>query len=506
MSKTLQTQTTLEDFLRCSYPAVAVETHEESRLMTFLLDLTKQKPFTKLQIATVSASGKILSVKAASGDRATAQIGEGGYPGAFKYAAEKEDVLMLALDFQHIIKNGGAYRGLKDRFEELKARGSMVILAAPSWTMPPELEHDIPIVDFALPTREQLGAALDRVAIDSGVTTPKGEERVDLLDAMAGLTLQEAENATALSMAKTNGKFSAPLISNEKMRLIRSSGVLELAPPPPNAIGGLGEATAYIQEEVLPAKDSPLLQAKGIIAVGVPGTGKSLLSKIIAQMMRRPCLKMNFGALKGGIVGQSEGNMKRALKLADAVAPCVLWVDEVEKGVGGHASSDRSDGGVTSSMIGIWLEWLQEHTSPVFTVATCNDYSKLPTELTRAGRFDERFFVDLPTDGERAEIALIHLERFVKDPEQEWINEIVALSQEWTGAEIEQLCKSAARRQLKTGSMSVELIHEAAAAIRPISKVKEAEIRALREWAGTALRPANTKAAGPATGRKFRSA
>jgi SpoVK/Ycf46/Vps4 family AAA+-type ATPase len=198
---------------------------------------------------------------------------------------------------------------------------------------------------------------------------------------------------------------------------------------------------------------------------------------------------MDMSSLKAGIVGASESNLRQALKLVDAIAPCVLWCDEIEKAVGGYASSAQTDSGVTLGMVGQLLNWLQEHTSAVITVMTCNDFAKLPPELSRAGRIDEMFFVDLPSASERIEIARVHLNRYASKPNGQ-CQSIAKLSEGWTGAEIEQCIKVAARATSR--AITDESLRAAAATIRPISQVRGDEIKALREWAKDRLRIANT--------------
>ena len=473
----------LTPYVRAAYPAVAVETVEEERFLGTLLSELEGRP-----VLTVAADQKLRDAR------------EGGvvdpacpYPKAFQHVAQREDHVLVVFDFQHVVQNPAAYRALKQCFSALKARGSIVVLVAPAWKLPPELEHDVPVLQWRLPTREELRQALDLVAEAAGVQVPE-EEVGALLDAASGLTLQEAENTFALSLAE-RAKFDARLIEREKMRLVRQSGYLEVWPPvPPEEVGGLGGLKDYFIHEVVPAKDDPLLAVRGILLVGVPGTGKSLSAKAAGALLGWPVLRLDISSLKGSLVGQSEQNMRNALKVADAVAPCVLWLDEIEKGVGGYASSAHTDSGTTLGMVGILLTWMQEHTSPVLVVATCNDYQKLPPELTRAGRFDERFFVDLPSLPERREIAAVHLRKYgcwenVPDPEA-LTDHIAHITQDWTGAEIEQLVKSAARRTRRTPTPDV--IEACAREIKPISRVRAQEIEELRRWARESLRLANT--------------
>jgi SpoVK/Ycf46/Vps4 family AAA+-type ATPase len=205
---------------------------------------------------------------------------------------------------------------------------------------------------------------------------------------------------------------------------------------------------------------------------------------------------LDISAAKGSKLGQSESQLRDALATADAVAPCVLWVDEVEKGVGGYASSAATDGGTTLGMVGTLLTWWQEHKSPVLTFATCNDFAKLPDEMTRPGRFDERFFFDLPCDSEREEIAKIHLE--ILGCKLENLPALVNLTADWTPAEIEHLIKKVARRTGRKPTMGMYDI--CSREIKPISK--RANIQALREWAKENLTPANDVQE-EATGRKI---
>jgi hypothetical protein len=474
-----------------AYPAIALASLDEDRAVSQILT-----EFAGRAVSIIAATGGLRSVRFPTAEEleqnnnllATRLVYEpidpmAQYVQAFSKASESEDAILIVLDWQHIARNAGAYRGLRQRFSALKMAGSMIILVAPSWNLPPEISTDIPVIDLPLPNREELSAALDICAQGSGVN-PNGE-RDALLDASSGLTMGQAENAFALTYAKS-ARFDPADVLVEKMRVVKQSGYLEwIQPADPGTLGGLGAFRQYVSEEVLPVRDSMLLRVRGILAVGVAGGGKSLSARVIGALLGWPVIRGNVSGMKGKYVGDSEGNMLAALKLAEAVSPCVFFLDEVEKGVAGHSSDGDP---VTSGMVGILLTWLQDHTSPILTFATCNNYAKLPAELTRAGRFDERFFVDLPTDAERPEIALIHLNRLGCDPGL--ADHVSSITVDWTGAEIAQLVLSASRRtdcRPTAGDLTAASLN-----IKPISKVRGDEVKALRDWGRANLRIANT--------------
>lgn len=482
----------LEPYVAAAFPAVAINTHEDERCLREITNRWPERP-----MFLIAATGGLKDA------RTNLPMEPGyAYPQAFAHLGEHPEAILIVLDFQAIIKNGPAYRALKTMFARYKQIGSMVVLLAPSWSMPPEIQHDIPVIDFALPTREQRSEALDVVAESVGATLDP-DTREQCLDATAGLTLVESENAYALAYVTTE-RFSPERILEEKLAQVRRSGLLEIFPAvSPDLVGGMGELKAYIAQEVIPNLDDGMLRVRGLLLLGAPGTGKSLAAKAIGAITGWPVLRCNPGNLKGSLLGESERNMKAMLALAEAIAPCVLFLDEAEKFYSGNESSGRTDGGTTSSMFSEQLTWMQEHRKPIITVITCNDYSKLPAELTRAGRIDERWYVDLPTTSERAEIAKIHLGRF--GVEIDGLPGIVSeITHDWTGAEIEQLVKSAARRTQR--QITQEALREAASQIKPISKVRAPEIKALRDWAKNNLRFANTPDTdqGPSSGRRLK--
>lgn len=468
-------------YAAAGYPAVAVETVEEERLIAALKEGLATPP--GLQRTTM-----VLASATRTADLMTGQLTAPSFPNAIATATMRENALLVLLDWQHVARNSGAYRALRDALPLLRAQGSMVVIVAPSWTLPPELEHEIPVVRWGLPTREQLTSAMEVVARSSGIEL-KDNDLTPVLDAAAGLTLAEAEGAAALAVAEA-GHIDPIIVQREKLRLVKSTGYLEVWEPCPlGDLGGLGELRRYLVEEVVPSVSDPVLAVRGITLTGVPGTGKSLACRAIAAALQWPALRLDIGACKGSLVGESERRLRDGLARVEALAPCVLVIDEIEKAVGGYASSAATDSGTTLGMVGALLTWLQEHRSQVVTVATCNDYSALPPELTRAGRFDERFFVDLPLLDERAEIAAVHLRKLGCEPDGHAAR-IADLSDGWTGAEIEQLVRSAARRTRR--AITAEALTEAAKDIRPISKVRGAEVEALRNWARNSLRVANS--------------
>lgn len=477
----------LTRYAQAGYPAVAVATFEETRLVSEIM-----AAFPGREVLSIAAAGGLKNERTLKQVSPTA-----GYREAWQAAISKEAQILVVMDLQHIISGPAGYRPLLQALPAAKSQGCLIVLVAPAWSMPAELVHEIPVISIALPTAAELAAPL-AVVTEATEKTLEGEQAAELCGAARGLTTAEAENAYAL--AALDG-FTPATVETEKMRQVKSQCMSVERPADPASLGGLGRLKDYVTAEVLTSRDDDTLRVRGILLVGVPGTGKSLAAKVAAALLRWPLVRLDIGAAKGSLVGQSESNLRQALATADAIAPCVLWLDEIEKAVGGHASSAQTDGGTTLSMVGALLTWMQEHTSPVIVVATCNDYQKLPAELTRAGRFDERFFLDLPTAGERAAIAEVHLKRFSVTVDG-LPAKVAEVTNDFTGAEIEQVIRSAARRTRR--EITPEAISQAAAEIIPISK--HSKVQDLRAWAQDHLRPANDAPdQAPATARRIGS-
>lgn len=462
----------LSSYNDAGYPVIAVETSEESRVISYFLNR-----YERSNVFAIAATGGLNNLR-------TNKVVTGGarYPEAFTHIQGQSESFLLVFDFQYMIHGAPSYRPLLQAMSACKSRGSMIVLISPTWSLPPELRHEIPVISLPLPSPEELERPLN-IVTEASSTVLEEEHKTQLLTAARGLTLNEAENVFALACLQE--KFPKSIVEREKMRLVRSDYMSVESPRDVSSLAGLGKLKDYVMSEVLPAQLDAKLQVKGILLVGVPGSGKSLSARVIASLLDWPLLRFDLSAAKGSLVGQSEGNTRRALAMADATSPCVLWLDEIEKSVGGYASSASTDGGTTSGMVGTLLTWSQEHTSPVLMVATCNDFSKLPPELTRAGRFDEKFFLDLPTAIERKAIANVHLRDV--GCETNWDDVIAEITEDWTGAEIRQLIMSTARRT--TRNITLESLERNSRDIIPISK--GANIKALREWAKDNLRRAN---------------
>lgn len=479
----MKTVEVLESYFNCGYPVVAVESLEENRL---LQELKVRKLGEKL--FSIAAAGGLINE---SGNNSAVLDNSANFTKAFEHAAKQEESILLAYDFQHMVASPMAYRPLIRAMAPLKARGTMIVLVAPIWKLPEELKHMIPVIQAQLPTIEELEIPLNSVIKSTNKDVP---HKSTLLSAARGLTLEQAENAFALSSRK---QFDYTVVEREKMQLVRSDYMSVETPRDIGLLAGLGQLKSYVMEEILPSKDDAQLQVRGICLIGVPGTGKSLSARVISSLTQWPLVRFDISAAKGSLVGQSEANIRKALQTADAIAPCVLWLDELEKAVGGHSSSSQTDGGTTLAMVGTLLTWMQEHRTSVLTVATCNDHTKLPIEMLRAGRFDEKFFLDLPTSKEREDVAKIHLK--ILGCDLNWADAIAEMTSDWTPAEIEQLIKSAARRTKR--NIDLTMLERCSNEIIPISK--GTSIQELREWASKNLRRANTLEE-VATGRKMR--
>jgi SpoVK/Ycf46/Vps4 family AAA+-type ATPase len=315
-----------------------------------------------------------------------------------------------------------------------------------------------------------------------------------------GLTADEIESALARSLVEAK-KLTVEQIIEEKKQIVRKTGMLTFYPAEfgMDDVGGQELLKDWLRKRRRSFSDAArefgIPYPKGVLLIGVQGCGKSLVAKAIASSYGLPMLKMDVGRIFGSLVGQSEENMRRAIRIAESLAPCILWIDELEKGFAGMGGSGVSDSGTTARVFSTFLTWMQEKTKPVFLVATANDVSALPPELMRKGRFDEIFFIDLPDLEERKEILRIHLKRRKRDPAKFQVAKIAKLTDGYSGAELEQLVVSALNhafsegRELSVKDLTDEIEHQV-----PLSRMMAEEVHGLREWARLRARPASKRA------------
>ena len=365
----------------------------------------------------------------------------------------------------------------------------LVVLSTPLPGLPMDLRKEIPTIELELPSVDDLRVVLQDAASALGVQASADEA---LLDAARGLTVMEARLAFGKAAAELRrlDHEAVPLIAREKERVIKQSEVLEYYPTDANMtdIGGLDQLKEWLDRRGRAfgagARDFGLDAPKGMLLLGVQGCGKSLLAKAVAATWQFPLLRFDMGKVFGGIVGQSEGNIRTALQVAQALAPCVLWIDEIEKGLAGMGSSDQTDGGTTARVVGTLLTWMQEKTAPVFVVATANRIDMLPPELLRKGRFDEIFFVDLPTRAAREDILSIHLKKKGRNPQDFEVAKLADNSAGFSGAELEEAVREGLYDAFAEGrELHSDHIARAIDKTFPLSRTMRDQIDSLRQWA-----------------------
>jgi SpoVK/Ycf46/Vps4 family AAA+-type ATPase len=401
-------------------------------------------------------------------------------------------------------------RRMRDMAFELKSSQKTVILLSPILKYPPELEKSVAILEYALPTLAELEEALERVlrSVQSrfGLSLAlEPEERERVLKAAQGLTTMEAENVFARSMVLTR-RLDRGIIVAEKKRIIRRSRALEYYDSTEDMthVGGMAPLKAWLNKRGLAfsqkARQFGLPEPRGVLLLGVQGGGKSLIAKAVASLWKLPLLRLEMGKVFSEMVGSSEENVRVALQTAEAISPTILWIDEMEKGMAGLASSNRSDAGTAARVFGSFLVWLQEKTAPVFVIATSNDISQLPPELLRKGRFDEIFFIDLPGYKDRQEIFAIHLAKRHRNPHHFDLERLARETEGFSGAEIEQVVISALYDAFEAGRDLEErdLTSNIALSV-PLSQTMREQMTALRNWARTHARPASNTHVSQAT-------
>ena len=371
---------------------------------------------------------------------------------------------------------------------------------SPVQNIPIELEKEVAVLDYPLPDMSELNLVLTQQLEASRNRRPTTETREKLLKATLGLTRDEAEKVYRKAQV-TAGRLTeteVDIVLSEKKQLIRRNGILEYIEEDEtlDSVGGLEELKRWLRQRsnafTERAREYGLPQPKGMLILGVPGCGKSLIAKTTSRLWGLPLLRLDMGRVyDGSMVGRSEANLRNALKTAESISPVVLFIDEIDKAFAGTSGSADSDGGTSSRIFGSFLTWMQEKASPVFVMATANRVERLPSEFLRKGRFDEIFFVDLPTPDERKEIFRIHLSKRNRDLNRFDLDQLIKVCEGFSGAEIEQALVAAMYDAFAQDREFTQLdIIAAMRATLPLSKTMSEQVTALRDWASQRARPA----------------
>ena len=363
----------ISNYLKAGYPCLYVSTHEPLR-------------------ATVSIKAKgwiSFSWDCLRGivDRDTGQIMEDAIDplSALKWLSRCNDTILLVQNFHHFITSVEIIQEIQNSVPVWKASGCCLIMIGPSIQLPQEILGFFTLLEFMLPSKEELFKIAQELAKEVDI-----EVCDEAVEAALGLSEFESETAFALSLVLKRC-FCAEIITEQKKQMIRRTGLMEFWPPVPvNQVGGLDLFKQYLdnRKKAFLSGNEHLPKPKAFLLVGIPGTGKSLSCKAAASILNWPLIRLDISALKGSLVGESEQKTRQAIATIDAFGRAVVWIDEADKVFSGVKSSGRTDGGTTSGMFGIFLNWLQETTSPILVMATANNIQDLPPEFLRAGRFD----------------------------------------------------------------------------------------------------------------------
>jgi SpoVK/Ycf46/Vps4 family AAA+-type ATPase len=413
---------------------------------------------------------------------------------------QREPGIFVFKDLHPFKDSPAVTRCLRDAITSFKGTQKTVILMSPVQEVPIELEKEVIVLDFDLPNMSELNQVLTEELEQARNANISTEVREKLLKAALGLTRDEAEKVYRKARVMT-GRLTedeVDIVLSEKKQLIRRNGILEYIDVDEtiDSVGGLEELKHWLHQRsnafTERAREYGLPQPKGMLILGVPGCGKSLIAKTTARLWGLPLLRLDLGRVyDGSMVGRSEANLRNALRTAESISPAILFIDEIDKAFAGTTGSSDSDGGTSSRIFGTFLTWMQEKTSPVFVMATANRVERLPSEFLRKGRFDEIFFVDLPNAEERQEIFQIHLRKRRRDIARFDLDQLTKVCEGFSGAEIEQGLISAMYEAFAQGREFTQLdIIAAIRATLPLSKTMNEQVTALRDWARQRARPA----------------
>ncbi len=501
--KTNKFMTDFANLVNAGFPYIYIPSYEEERITNTIKNVISNKELIKSdrKLYVWTQTDGLVS------DETKIRDTSSPINAVESVAKSNEDAIYIFKDF-HIYFGGDrnarpdytVIRKLRDIIPALKSSRKTVVFISSKLVIPCDMEKEISILDFDLPSAEEIQSLLEELI--SGLNPENvhltNDDKILLSRSALGLTMQEAENAFCRAIVKLKGLDlnAISIIHEEKNQVVKKTGVLEFVKSDLNIddIGGLENLKKWLirrnnsWSERAQAYNLPA--PKGVLITGVPGCGKSLTAKAMSAIWGLPLLKLDMGKIFGGIVGSSEENMRKAIATAEAVSPSILWVDEIEKGFSGLKSG--GDSGTSARVFGTFLTWMQEKTDPVFVIATANDISSLPPELLRKGRFDEIFFVDLPTTKEREKIFKVHINKRIKSSsvqheittDDSVCRELADLSAGYVGAEIEQIVISAMYEAFYANrGLRKEDIIKAIKETVPLSSTQREQILELRAWA-----------------------
>ena len=409
-------------------------------------------------------------------------------------------------DFHRHMDDPVVVRRLRDVGQKFSTNRRTVIITAPSITIPAELGSLVEFLELPLPDKQRLRQIIDEMTVRVGKTrTLKRTLDAPGLDAMAnnlrGLTEEEAERAASQAIVTRYGITAETVtdVLQAKKEQLRHSGMLEFIDASENlgSVGGLDNLKRWLAQRrgtwEDAAREFGLEPPRGAIILGVQGCGKSMSARAIAGEWKLPLVKFDTAAIFDKYIGETEKRIQKVFRVAEGLAPCVFWIDELEKIFAGSGPDSASvDAGVSSRILAAFLSWMQDRKAPVFVAATCNNVSALPPELIRKGRFDELFFVDLPNQAERKQIFAIHLKRRKRNPTEFDLDQVAAAARGYSGAEIEAAVQTTLYAAFSSKqTVSTQGLLDALKATVPLSVTRSEEIQELRAWASQRAVPAS---------------
>jgi SpoVK/Ycf46/Vps4 family AAA+-type ATPase len=489
-------QEELNILIQAQYPLIYLVTAEEDRAEKEIVAIAQSKQQPRKVYLWTLTHGMV-----EYGQARTTQHNTISPEAAIEWTIkEKEPSIFIFKDLHPFKDSPAVTRWLRDAIASFNGTHKAIVLMSPIQQIPIELEKEVVVLDFDLPDLKALDRVLSQQLDRTRQQRLSSEGREKLLKASLGLTKDEAEKVYRKAYVK-RGKITeaeVDIVLSEKKQLIRRNGILEFIEEDEtiDSVGGLEELKGWLVQRsnafTERAREYGLPQPKGMLILGVPGCGKSLIAKTTSRLWGLPLLRLDMGRVyDGSTVGRSEANLRGALKTAESISPAILFIDELDKAFGGAGGSGDSDGGTSSRIFGSFLTWMQEKTSPIFVMATANRVERLPSEFLRKGRFDEIFFVDLPTQSEREAIFKIHLSKRHRDLERFDMLQLSKVADGFSGAEIEQALIAAMYDAFAQDREFNQLdIIAAIKATLPLSRTMTEQVTALRDWARQRARPA----------------